>query len=504
MEFKSITFSSSINLQELDRNNTIFDDFSLRNIFSGFMGNTRNDELERLLYMPLRNIDDIFYRQEIFKDLENPEIYRIITQFAGTGSQIFYNIKRLKDLYDLQRERWLLDSVYMYSRSIENMLDNMRKAGAKSRGFTGFINYLDAYVASDEFKSLKNDAEQLEEELSSIRYLINIKGVKITVREDRDSKDYASEVKEAFSRFLDEDETIPGYDSTPGFGHVEAAVVELVAKFYPEQFNRLKDFYKRRLNFMDPVISRFLHEIFFYLKYLQYITPLEESGLQFCIPEIKGETDRIYCLEFFDLALAAKLNERKQIPVTNNIIVNRNSSVIIVTGPNNGGKTTFARSFGQLHYLALLGCPVPGKEATILHVDNIFSHFEISENPENNMGRLEEELERLHGILEKATERSLIIINEMLSSTTLKDGIEIGRNIIDKIKKMKSICMYVTFIHELSDLPGVVSYVSQVDRKYPEKRTYKVLPMKSNGMAYAMALARKYNLTYEILKGRIS
>jgi MutS domain V. len=47
---------------------------------------------------------------------------------------------------------------------------------------------------------------------------------------------------------------------------------------------------------------------------------------------------------------------------------------------------------------------------------------------ENNMGRLEEELERLHGILEKATERSLIIINEMLSSTTLKDGIEIGRN----------------------------------------------------------------------------
>ena len=69
---------------------------------------------------------------------------------------------------------------------------------------------------------------------------------------------------------------------------------------------------------------------------------------------------------------------------------------------------------------------------------------------------------------------------------------------------MKSICMYVTFIHELSDLPGVVSYVSQVDRKYPEKRTYKVLPMKSNGMAYAMALARKYNLTYEILKGRIS
>ncbi|MGE9810067.1 hypothetical protein ACLIKE_01840, partial [Ferroplasma acidiphilum] len=257
MEFKSITFSSSINLQELDRNNTIFDDFSLRNIFSGFMGNTRNDELERLLYMPLRNIDDIFYRQEIFKDLENPEIYRIITQFAGTGSQIFYNIKRLKDLYDLQRERWLLDSVYMYSRSIENMLDNMRKAGAKSRGFTGFINYLDAYVASDEFKSLKNDAEQLEEELSSIRYLINIKGVKITVREDRDSEDYASEVKEAFSRFLDEDETIPGYDSTPGFGHVEAAVVELVAKFYPEQFNRLKDFYKRRLNFMDPVISRF-------------------------------------------------------------------------------------------------------------------------------------------------------------------------------------------------------------------------------------------------------
>ncbi len=504
MEFKNILFYSSGNCEEIDRNNAIFDDFSLKNIFRGIIGNIKNDELESFLYRPLNNPEDILYRQEIFKDLEEPKIYKIITEFAMEASEVLYNIARLKDLYDLEQQRQLLDSAYTYCNSIVNLQDNLGVSGVRSRGFTGFLGYLDSYIKSEKFKSLMAETGELEEELLSIRYLINIKGVKITVREDRDSDDYASEIQETFSRFLEDGETIKAYDSTHSFGHVEAAIVELVAKFHPDQFNKLKEFYNKRSNFMDDTISRFIHEIFFYINYLKYIRPMEESGLHFCIPDIKGNTGNMHCIEFFDLALADKLVGHKQIPVTNNININAGSSIVVVTGPNNGGKTTFARSFGQLHYLTLLGLPVPGKCASIFHVDKIFSHFERSENPEDNMGRLEEELERLHEILENATGDSLIVINELLSSTTLKDGIEIGKNIIERIRKKKVLCMYVTFIHELAELPGVVSYVSQVDSNNPEKRTYKILPRRANGMAYAMALAKKYGLTYEFLKERIS
>jgi DNA mismatch repair ATPase MutS len=503
MEFKSIMYNDSDNLEKLDSNNSIIDDFSLRNIFKGIIGNIKNDELEDFLYRPLNNLDNILYRQEIFKDLANPQIYTTMSQFVARSSQMRYNIEILNNMESLQQERWLLDSVSLYCMSLIDLLNNMSKFSLKSRGFLEFYRYLDNYIKSNEFESLRKETEDLETSISSIKYLINIKGVKITVRKDKDSDNYASIVQKTFSRFLDEDEIIHGHDSSPGVGHVEAAIVELVAKFYPEIFSKLEEFYKKRLTFMDGIISKFMHEIVFYLKYLDYIRPMEESGLNFCIPEIKDNPDKVYCMEFFDLTLAGKLQERHEIPVTNSIIVNRDSSMVIVTGPNNGGKTTFARSFGQLHYLALLGLPVPGKSASILYVDKIFSHFERTENPENNMGRLEEELERLHNILENATERSLIIINEMLSSTTHKDGIEIGRNIIHLMQEKKIFCMYVTFIHELAELPGVTSYVSQIDSKNPEIRTYKILPRKPDGMAYAKALANKYGLTYEILKERI-
>jgi DNA mismatch repair ATPase MutS len=182
--------------------------------------------------------------------------------------------------------------------------------------------------------------------------------------------------------------------------------------------------------------------------------------------------------------------------VTNDFALSGIERVIVVTGPNQGGKTTFARMFGQLHYLASLGLPVPGTEAVLLLPDRVFTHFERQEEVATLRGKLEEELVRVRAILDEATERSVVVMNESFSSTSLEDARRLGRRVIERFVAHGALCVYVTFVDELASLgAAVVSMVATVDPADPATRTFRVVRAPANGRAYAAAIARKYGLT---------
>jgi DNA mismatch repair protein MutS len=484
-----------------------FTDLNLGQVVDEVTAGYAEYELKPLFYTPLTSADAIGYRHEVFTDLENDQISDAISAFARSMRIMRDQLHQAGKLYyQLQRQRWFLDAASTYCETVAGLENDLREAPATSRGLTGFRDYLAGYVSSPGFTSLRDEIGGLYAGLGAVRYTLTIKGNRIRVRKYEDEPDYSAEVAETFAKFRQGavKSYLSKFSDPVEMNHVEAGVLERVALLFPKVFGALERFCAAHGDYADPVITAFDREIQFYLGYLGFIAPLRRAGLSFCYPRVGEQSKQIHARDTFDLALAAKLAAEHATPVCNDVSLTGPERVIVVTGPNQGGKTTFARTFGQLHYLARLGLPVPGTQAQLFRYDKLFTHFEKQERLENLTGKLHDDLTRIRDILTEASGESLILMNEIFTSTTLQDAVYLGKEIMERVIKIGSLCVCVTFLDELAFMgETVVSMVSAVVPDNPAQRTFKIVRRPADGRAYALAIAAKHGLTYDQLKERL-
>ena len=274
-------------------------------------------------------------------------------------------------------------------------------------------------------------------------------------------------------------------------------IIERVARLFPDLFGRLRRFREQNRGFVAPWFSEVARELVFYLRYLDL---LDELGLPHAFAEFGGGAG-FSLNNVWEMALA--MDKGGEV-IVNDVELRPGERALVITGPNQGGKTTLARAIGQVFYLARLGLPVPAAAARLPLLERIFTVFEKGESGEAPTSKLEAELMQLRAVLPAADERSLVILNEVFSSTTYADALELAGRVYRRLSEQGATAVWVTFLDELTTLPGAVSMVAEVDPEDPSVRTFRVVRRPADGRAYARSLARKYRLTYDEIKERLS
>ncbi len=266
-------------------------------------------------------------------------------------------------------------------------------------------------------------------------------------------------------------------------------------------------------------------QIAFYLGAAKLIERLRTAGLPICRPEVLPVDERICAVkDAYNINLALRLLDRQpgmnlsaQI-ITNDVDFGAEGRIFILTGPNQGGKTTYTQAAGLLQLLCQAGLYVPGSSARISPVDAIFTHFPVEERPSLEAGRLGEEVKRLGDIFTRATRHSLVLLNESLSSTSPGEGLYLARDVVRALKLLGTRVIFATHLHELAaDLAafnaahaGDSKVVSLVARSVKDavagtdadsaRRTYKIQPGPPEGLSFARDIAARYGLSFEQLE----
>jgi DNA mismatch repair protein MutS len=152
----------------------------------------------------------------------------------------------------------------------------------------------------------------------------------------------------------------------------------------------------------------------------------------------------------------------------------KDNRLMIITGPNMAGKSTYMRQVGLLTLMAHTGSFIPADEASICVVDRIFTRVGASDDLASGQSTFMVEMNEVANILHNATSKSLLILDEIGRGTSTLDGLSIAWSVVEYLSDTKNIgakTLFATHYHELTELEGIVQGVKNYSitvREYGE------------------------------------
>ncbi len=301
--------------------------------------------------------------------------------------------------------------------------------------------------------------------------------------------------------------TVTGADS------LSNAIKDTVTNIMKQTVGEIKSTIKRYVNISGYTLINLMPEILFYIRWAELIDKIRAVGLPVCKPEILSTDDRNCSFkELYNLKLAInKVNGEQINIITNDIDFNDDHRIFILTGPNRGGKTIFTQAWGLAILLAQLGIYVPSAYAAVSPCDNIFTHFPADENDTVDLGRLGEESKRLSEIFSLATDKSVMLLNESLATTSVTEGLFIAKDVVRAMCYMGVRTIFNTHMHDLARMVDMINgevecksrAASLVTGVHDGERSFKVSLSEPQGISYAKDIAEKYGVSFAQIKESI-
>jgi hypothetical protein len=396
------------------------------------------------LLCSLDDPDDIRYRQGVLRDcLTNEHVVREIYDLAVEA------ITRERKIYGWMSDRYpaaILQHAIEVLEMSARMLHMLRtiaeehSADFSSEGFGRFFRMLPEELDDAYFSEIDAHLRRLrlrDGVLISARLDANGKGADLVMRRQRKDKQSLGE------RLYSMTHPAPSFR----IAERDEAGANALAELHGRGISLVADALARSTDHIMSFFQMLRNELGFYVGCVNMHETLAAKGEPTAFPSARAASDGAFtCSALYDVSLALLSEER----VVGNTVTGDGRRLVIITGANRGGKSTFLRSVGLAQVMAQCGMFVGAEGLETSVAAAIFTHFKREEDTTMSSGKLDEELARMSDIADVIVPRSIILFNESFASTNEREGSEIGRQVVRAMLDSEIRVFFVTHQYDLA------------------------------------------------------